>query len=266
MNTISPTMRDIIILPYIEKISGHALEALVHGHAATIYGEEGCGTTTICRNICNLWTKRDTRRVLFFTTCREPDYLKLLQHLASQVLGADMPADWRLHCASHLTHLMSAKIRTANVGLIVVDRADLAPGDFIDAVMTMASNCSDLGAGVGVLLGVRQNGGQISLFKDISSTCVSFRGRIRPLDVGSVAAVIGDMAAVMQPLVDMVAAGDEIGIEAATRLTKISEGNFRRLAQFACHLEDIQQPLSITAASIDDVWKRSFFLESSRAA
>jgi hypothetical protein len=266
MNSTNPTAREIILLPYVEKFSTQALEALLHGHAATIYGEEGCGVTTICRNIRDLWSKRDNRRVMYFTVCREPDYLKLLQHLASQVLGNEMPGDWRLHCASHLTHLMTAKIRASNVGLIVIDRADLAPGDFIDAIMTMASNCADVGAAVGVLMGVRQSGGQISLFKDISSTCVSFVGRIRPLDVGAVTVVIAEMAPAMRPLLNMVTGEDLVGIEAATRLAKISEGNFRRLAQFACHLADLREPISITAVSIEDLWKRSFFLESNRAA
>jgi len=266
MNSEPNTFRDIILLPYIERFGDHALEVLIRGHAAAIFGEEGAGTTVICRYISNLWTKRDNRRVMYFTACREPDYLKLLQHLASQVLGTEMPGDWRLHCASHLTHLMTAKIRAANVGLIVIDRADLAPGDFIDAVMTMASNCSDLGTRVGVLLGIRQSGGQISLFRDISSTCVAFSGRIRPLDVGSVAAVIAELAPSLKPLVEMVAVDDAAGIEAAAKLSKLSEGNFRRLQQFACYLNDLRQPLSISAATIDDIWSRSFFLESTRAA
>ncbi len=178
----APTLKKIVTLDYMDNFVKYSLNALEGGNAATIFGPEGSGTTTICRYIKSDWMERNKREALYINCCREADHLKSMQHLALMTLRDKMPADWRVYCSSTLMHLITETMRSSRVGLIVIDRADLAPGDFIDSLMTIASNCCDLGDQVGVLLGVRESAAQLSLFKEISSTRVSFVGQIAPLN------------------------------------------------------------------------------------
>lgn len=250
--------KEIISLDYMETFEERSLQALENGSGAAIFGPEGAGTTLMLRSIQSAWIQRNAGQVLFLTCCRESDHVKAVQHLASMVLRDKMPTDWRVHCSSNLMHLITQTIQNSGTGLIIIDRADLAPADFIDALMTAASNCSDIGSPVGVLLGIRESGRQLPLFREISSTCISFLGQILPLNYHEVAEVISELAPSVSEIKELVVAKSQTGISASEAVASLSRGNFRRLAQFARHLESLDKAIPITGKAMDSQWKNAF--------
>lgn len=156
---------EFILLPHIQSIIPNAVGALRNGFAVAVCGEEGVGTTAICREVCESWKSENSGTHFAFTAYAEADQLRLIHHLVVRIMGGEMPKGWRLYCASELLQLMGEKVRASKVGLIFIDRADLAPPGFIDAILTMASNCADAGSPIGILLGFRKAGSQFRFLR-----------------------------------------------------------------------------------------------------
>lgn len=259
---------DIISLEYHQEFSRRAVLALENGAAVAVCGDEGSGVTSMGRFIAQSWKARGERKLMTFTAFGESDKLKLSQHLASQILGDSMPSDWRLHCTSHLLSLMTAKIVEAKVGLIFIDRADSAPRGFIDSILTVANTCGDSGWKVGVLLGIRHGTVQMPLFAkaEVSLTSIALRCQIEPLDSASILAVLCEMSSRFTEFRRQVESNEAVAINALNHLTKVSNGNFRRLRQFADYMNQCPDGLPAVAALIDRAWKDAFGLESMKLA
>ncbi len=61
----------------------------------------------------------------------------------------------------------------------------------------------------------------------------------------------------MEPLGGLIKAHSEVGVAAAELLAKRSKGNFRRLSQFAQHLNSLKK-MQINAAAVDEEWDNAF--------
>lgn len=253
---------EILLLPYIDTFAVGALRALRNGDAAAICGDEGYGVTTTCAVICTRWKAEEAGRYLRITAFRESDHLKLTQHLALTALGAESPSDSRIHCASTLWNLIGKKLQQQGIGMLQVDRADLAPPGFMDSLMSMASECRLAGVPVGILLGIRHQRRQRALFDEANSTCVAYTGRIEALSPAFVLAVLSEFKVPVQELQAGVEKNDPAHVNALKRLTQLSDGNFRRLDQFAAFIRDNSLSLPGSAEQMEKLWKRGFEADS----
>jgi len=249
-----------IVLNQLDTATASVLRSLRHGYAAAVIGQEGAGVTVACNHIIGNWKNAGGRKVLAFTAFPEGDMIKLLQYFASLVLGGEMPGDWGLHAASNLIHLMSKKIKTAGVGLLVLDRADLAPEGFIDAIMTMCSNCSTEEHHVSLLLGMRMESRQARLFREFSFTHVATVAELKPLDPGAIAAIMAESCDCFSKIPLLLESKDQTALAAIMELHKLSGGNFRRIDQFVSYVNDMKAPVDFTGASIRRTWHESFQL------
>ena len=249
-----------IVLPYLDNATAAVLRSLRHGYAAAVIGLEGAGVTVACNHIIGHWKKANGHQVLPFTAFPEGDMIKLLQFFASLVLGDDMPGDWGLHTASNLIYLMTIKIQSAGIGLVVLDRADLAPDGFIDAIMTMCSNCSTDDHHVSLLLGMRMETRQARLFRQFSFTHVATVAEIKPLEPGAIAAIMAENCGCFSKIPHLLDSRDPLALAAIMELHKLSGGNFRRIDQFVSYVNDMREPVDFTSVVIRRTWHEAFQL------
>ena len=251
-----------VILPKHQEYTSKALTALKHGYAATISGEEGSGVTTLCDHIVRTWMDRNPGREVFEFTVGEGenDSLRLLQHLAGHILGDAMPRNWALHSTSELTFLISQRIIKASVGLVFLDRADLAPEGFIDSFLTMTSKCRNDDQAVGMLLGVRNTESQLRLFRKFSSTRVGYATNIRLLGAEEVAAVLVANCPKFAGIEDLLENGNEPAVGAIMEIGKLSGWKFCRLCLFITNLNESVHEVEFNAASVRTLWNKLVIL------
>ncbi len=240
----------IVILDYVEDYIKRAIQALNHGNAVVFHGDQGAGVTTLLHETVDFWEQDSKKSALFMTAIEETDHLKLLQHLGRKILRDKMPQAGSQHCASTLIDLMTASLTDAQIGLLVVDRAEAAQGAFLDAVLTMAADCGNLG----VLLGMRTPP-QGELLPTFSHTCVAFSGHLRPVTPGAAAVLVSQMIPNGGKLFfEKILAGDSVANEAANELVKKTAGNARKFIQFCQYLADLEH-VEFTAKNIGDLWE-----------
>jgi len=176
------------------------------------------------------------------------------------ILGDAMPSNWALHSTSELTFQISQRIIKAGVGLVFLDRADLAPEGFIDSFLTMTSKCRKDGLAVGMLLGVRNTESQLRLFRKFSSTRVGYATNIRLLGADEVAAVLIANCPKFEEIEALLENGNSAAVGAIMEIGKLSGWKFCRLCLFITNLNESEERVEFNAAAMRALWNRIVIL------
>lgn len=252
---------ETIIFKSLEQITEATLASFASGYSASIMGEEGSGVTKACRHIRQKWDATSSdKKSLYLTAYPETDTIKLVQFFASRILNEAMPSDWRLHVTSHLMHMMGEMLRKSKVGLIILDRAELAPRGFIDSMFTMCGEHSVDDASTRMLLGIRKEKfpqQEFDLFDSFSTTQIASHAHLPALELEEIANILIDRCRCLAHLPSLIQTNDGAAITALVEVRKLSRGNFRRLDQFASILDAERGPFTFTAEGIRTTWGRT---------
>ena len=249
---------DIVILQKHNALTEGALGNIKNGLAASIVGMEGSGVTVTCEHIVRTWRQNNPERPVYEFTVGpgEDNHLRFMQFLAGNILGSEMPTPWGLHSPSELTLLIGEKIKKADVGLIFMDRADLAPDGLIDSLLTMVSKCHTKEKPIGMLLGARRVEYQKSLFKRFSASRVGFAENLQPLDASELTTVITNLCPKFAQIEHLLKNNDKAAIDAIMELGRLTSGLFCRLSLFIMHLNDSDCEVEFNAAAMRKLWNK----------
>ena len=247
------------------------------GRAALLSGPEGSGVTMTSRYVQAEWERLEAevpsgkmgspRQAVYIALRKDADALRSMQHVANRILGPGMPLGWQLHCVNELAALISNHIVRANIGLLIIDRSDLAGDEFVDALLPLIEDCAVRNHTLGILMGQRSEGRtQLQFFQAYDKTRIAYHARLPKLLDPDAMAVLMALYPAAAELGARYAAGDKTAGEFASKLVALSDGRFRLLTEFADYLNSQAGVSLSTAKALDNAWKEAFFGERKAAA
>lgn len=140
-----------IALPRIKHVADEVLASTKRGKSVLITGEPGCGMTQLCRDLESLLAQNEIRAHRYLL-CRETDPLKSLRDLCCRIERTALTGDWKLHSLGITIRVLSQLLKSKDIGMLILDRADLASTQLIEAVFQSLELSIENGHACGVIL------------------------------------------------------------------------------------------------------------------
>jgi stage III sporulation protein SpoIIIAA len=221
-----------ITLPRIKQVADEVLEATQLGKSVLITGDPGCGMTQICRDLQSLLAQKDirTHRYLF---CRENDALKAIRDLCYSIERSAIKGDWRLHSMGLTIRMLSQLMKSRDIAVLILDRADLTSTALIEALFQSLELSSENGHDCGVILtasvGIEDFTRRVA---GVSSPLYK-HCHVPRLDVGDTLALLSNWCTGFGALLEGLKTETQETSELCRYLHGRLSGNLRSIAKFA---------------------------------
>ena len=216
----------------METMAQDVMDCSKLGQSVLITGDSGSGLTQICRYIESIFAQKEVR-VHRYLVCRENDPLKALRDLCYSIEPAAIKADWRLHSMAFTIRTLSRIVKSRDIAMIILDRADLASDQFIEAVFQGLEVARESGHQCGVVLTASLRIAEFTRVVAGVSSPMYRHHHVPRLATGDMLAVLSNWCAGFDDLLAKLGAGDEEARQLCEYLQGKLGGSFRSLTKFA---------------------------------